>query len=860
LHRAIRLNRGLAGRFSFCFVASNYSCRKQRPAAPWLPACCLFSVLLFSGDWARGQETDERNVKKTDPPARLAEEQLLVPLLVDGQERGEVHVRFRPPATDVRVEAAPIFKELAALTTPETLSRLRSASDPQGYLSLQVLNDIGLDAGFNERTLEFRLAVPPPMRKPTEIEIYSRRPPPGAEKALAPSAISGFLNLRSGLDYVQQSQTGEQEGRQPVRVDVEGAINFRNWVIEAAAAYTEGAHDPFQRGDARLVRDDVENRLRYSLGDLAYPVTGFQNFLPMGGFTVARNFSLQPYRVTEPLGRTSFFLRNASKVEVFVNGRSVQSLNLQPGQHNLRDFLFVSGANDVVLRITDDVGRVETIQLSFFFDTRLLAQGEHEFAYSIGEPTTVTDGRYRYGSGTPSYSVFHRYGLKDTVTLGLNMQGDGVLEMGGAETVWASSFGTFQAEAALSRASGFGVGSAAGLQYRYYDASIGNALGSIYSVSAQYRGRNFGALGDKISGKADAIEFSARYSQRLPWQSSAGLGGSYQHWLGAGQDTSGVNLFVSKRWGWDFTTDLTLERNRTLAGQTDYRAFLSLIWLFPKVRQSVSASHDTLTGLSRLEWQYTPPRDVSGLTANGGVQRTSNDYQTFGNATYTGYRAETSVSEDITTPSQAGARTDVRSRFRFGTALVFADGEWGISRPIRDSFAIVVPHPSLRGQTIGLEPINGTYAAKSDWLGPAVLPDLQAYQVRQVITEAPNLRPGYDLGPDIHLLRPSYKSGTVIRVGTDASVIITGSLATAAGQPVPLQGGEVVALGDSTWKALTMFTDRNGRFHVEGLKPGAYELRLFADPKAVLRFEIPKGKTGEHALGALKLPAGIQIQ
>jgi len=91
-------------------------------------------------------------------------------------------------------------------------------------------------------------------------------------------------------------------------------------------------------------------------------------------------------------------------------------------------------------------------------------------------------------------------------------------------------------------------------------------------------------------------------------------------------------------------------------------------------------------------------------------------------------------------------------------------------------------------------------------------------------------------------------------------VIITGLLTTAEGQPVPLQAGEVVALGDSTWKPLTAFTDRSGHFNVEGLKPGAYELRLFADPNAVLRFEIPKGKTGEHALGALKLPAGIQFQ
>ena len=50
---------------------------------------------------------------------------------------------------------------------------------------------------------------------------------------------------------------------------------------------------------------------------------GFQSYQSLLGLTVARNFSLQPYRITQPLGQTSFFLKAPSKVEVLVNGRAL---------------------------------------------------------------------------------------------------------------------------------------------------------------------------------------------------------------------------------------------------------------------------------------------------------------------------------------------------------------------------------------------------------------------------------------------------------------------------------------------------------------------------------------------------------
>ncbi len=63
-----------------------------------------------------------------------------------------------------------------------------------------------------------------------------------------------------------------------------------------------------------------------------------------------------------------------------MNGRRVRTVTLEPGRYNLRDLPLASGTNNIQVRVTDDVGRVETIAFPFVFDTNLLIAGEQEFS------------------------------------------------------------------------------------------------------------------------------------------------------------------------------------------------------------------------------------------------------------------------------------------------------------------------------------------------------------------------------------------------------------------------------------------------------------------------------------------------
>ncbi|MBN3881041.1 MULTISPECIES: carboxypeptidase-like regulatory domain-containing protein [unclassified Nostoc] len=117
---------------------------------------------------------------------------------------------------------------------------------------------------------------------------------------------------------------------------------------------------------------------------------------------------------------------------------------------------------------------------------------------------------------------------------------------------------------------------------------------------------------------------------------------------------------------------------------------------------------------------------------------------------------------------------------------------------------------------------------------------------------------GYDLGREIYNLLPSYKSGTLIRIGTEATVFLRGVLLDANGEPVALQAAEVRSLSDPNWQPVTLFTNKVGKFALQGFKPGKYELRLNSNQQNVIHFEVPPKQTGIYDIGPLKIPVPVK--
>jgi outer membrane usher protein len=796
------------------------------------------------------------------PRTQSSPQRILVPLIVNDQKQGEILVLVSPgnvPA--VRFQAVPFFTQIAEILRPDIQEKLQTAVDKEGNLTLEVLRQNGLTATFDDRQLELQIQIPPAQRKTSVYNLQEQGLPPEAKNALRPSALSGYLNLRGGQDYIWAGQKGNAIGRQPFRLDLEGALNIKGWVLEGSGLFAEQAHPVWSRGDLRLVRDAPGQALRYVVGDLSIPIAGYQSSRPMVGVMVARNFSLQPYRVTRPISRFEFFLQTPSKVDVYINGLLTQTLQLPAGPQDIRDLPLSSGVNDVQLVITDAVGRVQRLSFPASVASDLLATGLEQFAYSLGFPSARETGSYNYQWDQPTLSLAYRRGLSNTLTMGAYLQGDPKQQLAGFEGAWATPYGNLGWDAALSHTGRVGSDYAFRLRYEYLKFDPNNSSQRILRLALEHRGPRFTTL-DKLTFLNDfAWNFSASYNQSLLGGIQASIGADYQIGHAGVPDTYGASLGLSKSFSNGLGVSLTLNHRQDKSGNNEERALLNIFWLLPERRQSLLALTEVSnkeSPTSQVTWNYSTLRTIGGFSSSVGVLLDPVTPGLTGQLDYTGYRFVASLSHDFNLPQTGDQTLESLTRLTFGTAIVFADGHFGWSRPVNESFALLLPNKNLRGQIIGIDPSVSGYTARADKLGPAVVIGLSPYYVSTLKIDAPKLPLGYDLGPTTYNLLPTYKSGTLIRVGTEATVFIRGVLLDASGKPVALQSGEVASLSDAKWPSITLFTNKAGKFALAGFKPGRYEIRLYTQPQGVVRFEIPSGKAGLYDLGSLKITAPIK--
>ncbi len=634
------------------------------------------------------------------------------------------------------------------------------------------------------------------------------------------------------------------------------AINLNNWVLEGNFSFIERAKTEWTRGDFRIVRDDLDNALRYVAGDLAVPVVGYQTSRPLLGLTVARNYGLQPYLITRPVSQYEFFLENPSRVEVFSNGRLVQTLRLPAGQQDIRNLSLGSGINDVQLVITDDVGRIQRLDFANAIAANLLGQGIQQFAYSFGFPSLVTNGNQSYDFSSPTLVASHRLGVSNILTIGGYLQADRNQQLVGFEGVVATTLGNFAWDTAFSNDNQLGTGLAARLRYDFLKTGISNPLEQTFGFTVEHRGANFLIASNGVNNffrASSILDLTAYYQQKLFWDITGGLNFRYQ--FGRDRPNSyqlGLNL------GKSFDNGLGMTINLSESGDgvspKEQRAFVSLVWVLPQQRQVIQTSAELSSKSSqtlRTSWSASSPNSLEGINVSlaTALSPPSDDFT--GRLSYNGYRGNLELSQDALF-SRNGQITNT-TRLDFGTSLVFADGYFGISRPVNGSFVLAVPHPTLQGRVIGINPNGiGGYTAQIDWAGVAVLPDLSAYQVSKLRIDAPSLPLGYDLGTTSYSVLPTYKSGTVLRIGTDATIFLRGTLRNAKDEPLSLLTGEVVSLANPDLPPLQLFTNRAGKFALTGVKPGRYELRMYSDPPVVFSIDIPEGKTGLYDLGILR--------
>ena len=318
---------------------------------------------------------------------------------------------------------------------------------------------------------------------------------------------------------------------------------------------------------------------------------------------------------------------------------------------------------------------------------------------------------------------------------------------------------------------------------------------------------------------------------------------------GAQAATSGsLSTQLATRLGRHFSLRLGVEKAFGQEQLDDTRFVMSLSTLFDGARQSLQFDADSLDNVQATRWQFNAGQMHTGYSSALGLSDSDFGRNVDANASYRQERFGGDFSVVRAMPT-AGVDAS-ESRITLRSAVVFADGQMGLTERVLGSFGLVVPEDGAAAGAVYVNPVDDDYLASSLGVGPAVVPSLRAYEARMLVLSLPDLAPNRDPGELFPVVMPGYKGGVVIRAGGAPTVSIEAHVLKADGTAAEFISGHFERADDPVRRAV--FTGRGGRLRATGLAAGKWTLVLETNPRTQHRVTLGDGAGGVIDLGVLK--------
>ncbi|MCX7982832.1 MAG: fimbria/pilus outer membrane usher protein [Syntrophales bacterium] len=708
----------------------------------------------------------------------------------------------------------------------------RQLIDSQTYVSLRSIS--GIRFKFIEESLTLEIQAQPEMLGTKSTIDFTYTPKRAVQQ---PKGLSAFLNYST-------SWNDSLASRGFFDFSAEIGLKAYDFLFLSNFTYRDlPLEERFVRLSSQLMWENKKKLLSITLGDF-YATSGpLGSTLNMGGISITKNYSLNPYYVKSPTFDYSGYVTLPTEMWLYVNEVPIRKEKIEPGRYDLKSIPFVSGFNTMKVVLKDAFGRETVVSESVYYTDVLLKKGEHEFSYNIGSM------RKNYGVESNSYGpeaflFHHRYGISDAVTWGIRGEGSREVINGGLTSAFKPlpAIGVTETHLSFSRRfDDTGTSMYAGHSFSSEKISLG--------LSGRINSKEYYTLTGKGNARYESY-ISLGIKGLIPDNIVANFGRS---WYFDGSTGSRFTITYSKNVTKHFY--LTCSATRILEQTNDTQFFVNLIYYpWEKTNLSGSFSRDRYSTTGSLTLQKNPSMKsedysfrvtASSAHISGEEGKNSSSLNPY---LQVNRRFGQCTAEYMGTWSRL-RREQESYRLSFAGAVVYADGHGGLSIPVYDSFGIVKVG-NIKDVTVKL---NYQEAGKTDSRGISVLPYLKSNVDNYISIDDKKVPLHYSIKTVNQWINPGTRQGVFVPFDVIKTQAFMGKIIIREKNvSFPIENVNIKLRAHAQEHVIPVLND--GEFYFENIAPGLYEVEfLYKGNPARFTLRIPESEKFMVDMGVIEI-------
>jgi outer membrane usher protein len=743
---------------------------------------------------------------------KVKEKNFYLPFKVNNILQDEIFVKI--DKDDNLFISLETLKYVASLLKDEYQAQFDFTVDKKEYTPLNALNQMGIKAEYDSRNILINVQLPVNLKK-AHLLNFNRHRNRDINGSIAPQKYSGGMNLYINQNYGNPSSSDSLE-RKPLSASSDIVLNVHDFVLEGRIQYRESAeNNKLSRDRVRLVKDDESNSLRYTVGDIMLPAHTRMSYKDVLGVAVEKKFNIgmgSSYtRNISKINSYEFFIKNQSRVEIFINDRYRNALNLIAGTYNFYDLDLPSGVNRVKLKIIEEGGKIEYLEFDDFSYNELLKKGTAKYGFGVGVVSNRdSDNRWEYETDKQLASGYIEYGLTDNLTVESGLQGGEDYISGDMELIYGTNFGLFNPYIIMSQVDEL-EGYKQGIDYR---TNIGKTN---LNLGYEKRDEEYRTL-NNFASETSSSSTLYRANLYTPLGFGVNMGLSTSQYEQNNETENKYGLTLSKSFG-KLIARVDFDRIEEEGEKRDDIVYFTLDYRLGETRYKYA--NYVNDDKQQFNFGYTP-KGRYGTSANLMYEnsKTSDKYDARAMMYDEKFKLDTSYT---LTDNENSKYKNQSLGLRLATGFVFAGDTATITTPISSSF-IIIDNDDKIETPLGIEGYQGDDALTYDTFALST----GNYQNKKLIVNEAELNFGIDLLNPEQKFITNYRTGSVMEIAIENLYSVKGFFYDKKNKE-PLKFKAFKIFNTQTGERSNSFSNENGEFTLNRVQAGHYNITFMKE-------------------------------